>query len=1501
MLWFASEEELKETLEAARISPEGGVRSIHTATRRALIAPVLPADREKMAEQIMKSTTMLQTVIVADFLSPEERTELEEKVRAEMVRTEEFRADDPSLRQTLDARRMAEYVLDHPREAANLKNTIEKILGHPESALILTKALDCRLQRYRELSRLIEQEIGTLPGPLVLEKIEDLEKKFEVWRAQLEQEHPEEFESPEVYDFASWLHSKSVDEICKELDIDPQVALLGRDMPPDSSQAEPYRRIHRLAAERYYNPEKDRDKTGRATKSHISRFLWNSLGALSKWGRMQSTDRRTREDMGLQPETVEALDNEVGLLHEYLEKQLNAQADDLHKFYVTQWNTLRNKCMRAGKVDRQKALETFGVPYSAVADEFHDILDQLKRVKREAGEDNPPSVGSPNFLVYANHTIELFDNLERLRKEENESEGTFVGNIRENHSATLNWAKDEAPRLQKLAGLLRQEEETDMKKLLYELLGPEAAAVNKTIIEFSADGILERVVSGEATIDDHEVLYQELRIPALRDNLSLLLQAAEDPDRARLLLDAERKRKEFAGISNDQRERIGTEKDLKEMEALLLPDGQLCESLQHEVCNVLPIADLLRNKIQNTRARILFAKKNAIGKTAQRAVRELQIAKAEIKDLRECHRLLKQQDKVVTVLDEETYSRRFGPKSVAYYDREEDKIYINKRVTGEKREHRIRHEKGHRIMDILRRRTALLPDLFGGIQRELAFQTITTSAGEDKTYKELLERAADVWLIEDKTDMNLLTEELINKYATWIKEKGPLTEEERLLFALLGGQQPGKGLPPEEREKLAGLHDTLREELEAPPEEGPPSETPAVEDTNQKFREIQRDIRNIDSFFNTHPDYQDELGEPLHLIKDFFGKLNESYMKRQDITKGLGKLEEAIGIVKDTISEIDSSDMNLTGVQPTGRKGWRRMFDHVTFISPYDMVQIVKTGAEDIQRLWKRRGDAVQNKFGEALTNWVPDGVPYAGRLKSEYRRRYHATELEEVNQWKEAFKEVDSYTLQDMLETGFDKDRVRAVIETLTERGRLDWDDIGLWKTLNRLSNFNMPIAACKRSDVLRDKWLLRLITDIWDDKDHYYNWRQANDSGIESGKKKFTATADQLANLSGGLSGELERQLTQYKNARSAGRPIPEDVNPHIYEEIIDYSIRNGKMTMEEKFYYLIQGIAHGLLSIDRLRVLAGEQGDILNIFPFIDYFYQKNNSFADIQRLGAYLQEGPKMKPGLKTTMFVRLEIAREQHVKERLRKGVSKQGENIDHDDVPYFAPELDWSGIKEWFSPYSGSRQKLSKEALKNSYVGYSMKLKSFAGLAELDKANMMRFSEKDAQDIAQTVTAYIFSDNILSRNGFEAPGRPELSHYEIYSQRPVMGNRLVGDYRDNLNDFAEKVLSNFMDAEDWNTINASIGDPTGPDRVTKDNFSGRDVGDNSEPLAKNVFNATPKFAEVLQTKILARQDDFRELLRQEGDKFHEDGVVKGKFTNEDVVNLYRQQAAPEAA
>ena len=80
------------------------------------------------------------------------------------------------------------------------------------------------------------------------------------------------------------------------------------------------------------------------------------------------------------------------------------------------------------------------------------------------------------------------------------------------------------------------------------------------------------------------------------------------------------------------------------------------------------------------------------------------------------------------------------------------------------------------------------------------------------------------------------------------------------------------------------------------------------------------------------------------------------------------------------------------------------------------------------------------------MMSWFPKtDIPpfnYLSRISDEFHRRQEQAEVDEVEQWKKALTETDSYALQEMLHNPANRDHMKAIITLLAERGRVDWMD---------------------------------------------------------------------------------------------------------------------------------------------------------------------------------------------------------------------------------------------------------------------------------------------------------------------------------------------------------------------------------------------------------------------------------------------------------------------------
>jgi hypothetical protein len=618
-----------------------------------------------------------------------------------------------------------------------------------------------------------------------------------------------------------------------------------------------------------------------------------------------------------------------------------------------------------------------------------------------------------------------------------------------------------------------------------------------------------------------------------------------------------------------------------------------------------------------------------------------------------------------------------------------------------------------------------------------------------------------------------------------------------------------------------------------------------------------------------------------------------------DFLRFLKKTKKYAEKIVDGIKKYDAAELDISKEKPKKpAPSWR-------FLSFNDIRKFWKDTMQDVQDMYTRRQDAVLKQTGRAVTYAVRNsGIRYASSLWAYHERRYSGTETEAADKWKKGLENEDTHSVLDMLGETNDKDQMRGGIALLCSRGEMDWNNAGVWRNLSRFANIDMPEGPCKRSDYLRDIWLKKLITKIYDDRELYYHFRTENDGKIKSGKESFTATVDQLSNISGAMHNELEKQLRLQVECHRDGIHPPEDVKPHLYEQIIHYAIKNGKMTMEDKFFYLVQGVRHHLLSIDRLRTLAGETGGVLQIFPAIDYFYQKNNSMEDIERIGKRLQEsGNPYSPGIKTTLWLQLEVMRDEGTRTRLSKGSARVAEGIDHEDIPHFITQLDYKEMENLANVISGSRQKVTPQGWQNAYAGFNSKMKIFAFLLKLDRKGVSRFTAADARHLAQVIGTYIHMDNILTRNGVDNPAtRPELSQHAMSQVPPSSNGQTTGGYRTKMNEFVGDLLFGrgkaIGDSINLDTKYKTGGKKTDGTDETKELTLADYAPQNGDyhrgdykraEMVGAVFKATPDFVEGLTTSIMGNLDLFERILESHADNF---GDMSGSEVTQKQIDKY---------
>lgn len=1466
--------------------------------------------------------------------------DLRKKIETTMRNAEqEYYADQPA-QEHLPMHEILWYLRKHPQEGAELRTAGAERLRDPEQLLHFTRNLSNQIQKLRDVEEsLTTENIGVRLGNVDSARLQETE----AWLAAQCRDHGLGIEEPLLTDWIAGKYAEFKPDKAEVLRVVKYITGSTAELPTEvdfnsagSPEAEKLRereklrkRLNARIREEHTGGDDEStavidQATGTLTRSHWTNRVRNALQALRK-------RKLSHLFLGVQPEDEGELSAKT--LHEQiatLEQQLIEMRTVLLENLKTRARVVRdqfNKNIQEqfGDVDANSALKRFGVSQALLGGQaIASAIAPLENIIF-----SPPSPDAPGFERYvedAHQTVDEFAQEDVLSRE--------VETAKLDHQETVAWAThlQETGKLESGIAALG----TPADSPLLSSMPEESRTLLSDLLPR-----LQRVAQGSASGEDFDAVEQMVQGLKGKQYITLLLRALSNTTFANRIEEAQEKEATY-NVQNTAAERERVRAAYEEVKSRIAVNP----ALRHTVCRVLHIEDGLREHFTKVRLSLTAADEHD-GEEIGRSY--LQSADDTVERLTEAEELLNTMEESVHEAKTSEEFIRLGSDTAdaaAFFNRDTGQIVLNMPVIEKKglnKESLIHHEKGHAIVEVLTRKTGLFEGLLIRTS-ELLDSTIPADqiGGQEKTFRALLEKQGDKWLVNQKYPMLLerarkqtenepaaealaqewlkerLLDELLNKYASWV-EKGRNTDstdpDQIALFKHIETTlEPEEALELDTDMLAKAKLDTEQLEQDVAYETGDEGgssgggeendENNAILDINGELIQLRREIEHVRTFYESYPEFRGQLEGHYNDYNKAHRMIQDSYQggetTAENAHKAIHEVTKHVGPLNKDLEKIYAEKTNLSKAGAAGRTGWRAIFADIQFVSIMDVIKTFKQMGEDLKRMWERRGASRQAALGLGLTSWIPKNVPYAGRLQDEFKRRDKEAEQKEVNEWKEKLDEFDSYDLLDMLGQIRNRDQAKAIFILLTERGRMDWNDKKVWATLNAFSIYNMPIEACENNDVLRDKWIHKLTSEIWDDKDLYTKWRQSNDGAVDSGKKNFTALVDQLGNVKGGLEGELKNQLELWEQKKAG--VTPPDLNPHLYEEILEYSMRNGKMSMEEKLFYLVQGVAHGLLSIDRLRTLAGEKGGILNQYPWIDYFYKKNNSLAEVQALGRRLEESDRFKPGAKTTLWLHLEVMRIESTRQRISKAISgTRAENLDHEDVPSLVANADWVNIDRMTGMVSGTREKLSPEAVRNAYTGFGTKFKSLGRLVQMEKAGVARFTDKDLAEAVKSIVAYIHMDNIFTRNASKGD-RPQLTWDVIDTQEgPSTSSLTVGAYRTPQNEFVSNIINKSdFDFKDYNKVNKE-------DLIRREQRDGdatkRDRKDYNPKEQEERYDQTKLILGNLQSFLMSRPDLIKKQLEDFADDFKEENYATetgGWITNDATKSYFEKRFASTA-
>ncbi len=1151
---------------------------------------------------------------------------------------------------------------------------------------------------------------------------------------------------------------------------------------------------------------------------------------------------------------------------EFLDATLQQEAEKLYGEYA------RTHDENAEQTNAE-VMKSRGLTANGFVDAFQkstQVAFDITRKNETETSRNMPRIGDKNYLTRAEGAI---NDLERAKKQLNATEK--VKNDRNGYANEPVWLRD-ARAAEERNELLAYEIAGELNKLSGVF---EAKARNR---DSGAKEALAYIKQQQEMFDDFDA--NAGKTPSLDDRVEMRRIPYAKLARARDTLGMlERTPNLFARMEGAAKNQSGenTEakrEDLKQRLAVVFPP--LFDHLTHDVCDVLDV----KAQVVNRKTKIQASLASAADETnAAYAAKWISYSETEIAEFEKALKLLGKiynDDAAIVRMDEADYAATgMDPNTNGFYDDATGTIVINAKHcdTNAKEAVTIEHERGHAVIDILSRKTNICPNIFSGLHQRLTAEAMRQGI----SLKDLMERQADKWHYrhDGKIDENDFLDELTVQYADHKNGRTKNADPDaQRLFGLFKDSAPEN--QNDEALELSGGAIAINGKKRAmahqddEQETNPDGSNKTVEQGRNHRLEIQKmeaSIKRFNAFFEVYKERADDPGVPeiRKDIEDYYNKVHSDFEAGVDPTNlepFLDQAAEWIKLLDEEIKRLDAENMDLANASASQVWNWRKLFSNVQWLSIGDMMTMFKEASEDIQRMWKRRGEAARSKVGKSLFGLIPQSVPYLGQLSREFQGREQSSEQEEVGVWEKRYEKIDSHRLlHEILPKVTNKDELKAITNLLTKRGRMDWNYTKYWEVLESISRFHMPHEACKRDILLRDMYLQKLTADIWKDKDIYEHWKNDNDSGISSGKSHNQATTDTLSATKGGLAGRLKYLLGKQILLKNH-QPLPdeEEINPHLYEQILHYAMKNGKMSLEDKIFYLIQGVAHDMLNIDRMKALVGEQGEILNSFPFIDFFNGKTK--PDVMSMaiklgytGALKPENETIEPDFRTSDFIMDEIANDEGARQRANKAL-KNAQNIDHEDWPGMVSIIDYNGIENAVSVYSGNQWKVSVQGQENIFVGYNSLMQYFAIRAKhaRDKGQVMSFTDSDARRLAIALSAYKQFDNIVTEAATGGGNRPHLSWDQINNDVPVSGGTKTKNYRDRMNTFMKSVV------DAVGITNVQVGAKT----VAIDDYIGKDRDANKVATLdkETIFKTTSIFVGELQNKILANKGQIVEML-----------------------------------
>lgn len=491
------------------------------------------------------------------------------------------------------------------------------------------------------------------------------------------------------------------------------------------------------------------------------------------------------------------------------------------------------------------------------------------------------------------------------------------------------------------------------------------------------------------------------------------------------------------------------------------------------------------------------------------------------------------------------------------------------------------------------------------------------------------------------------------------------------------------------------------------------------------------------------------------------------------------------------------------------------------FLSGNDIFEWGKAMWEYYVRRVERRQKDKYSSVAKELPFWGP-----------EMKRINQQIETEAMNQFKESFDQKGVFEIVDRLRNTRNRDEFKATMVTMSDKGQLRWDDLELWKSINRFVDPKLAIPIPSNGDpntrIKEDSNItgfdyLKAAIDSLFGEGQYNDWYQKNKSTYQSNAKGYYEKGKELEGIPGGHARHLEILLRQHKNG--------DYVNPHEYEGIILHAIDFGKSNMRAKVYYMVEGVAavnkqgRTILPPDRIAHINSE---MLPKFPILEYMtasamgaargLDKNGKPIRYPfTLDDYItwvnifddgdpQNAEKCKPSAALEQFLWDYVIPSDETQNRINKAI-RNGENLDHDDMYAYLPPASEQVLTDACGATVGTKKFLTIEGYANAFPGFSQ---YFIALAKIGNKNKLR----------EAVKSYVRFEGIMkNRYKKEEGSKYQRMDYNTLNSPPIVSDATPQALMDQMNPMIDQIVYAYAETpageklvEKWELMKTETGD-----------------------------------------------------------------------------------------